>query len=783
MTNRARLVSTLVGALFLSCVAPLHATLPKASPESVRMRGERLRRIDELAAEGIAAGNMPGCVVTVGRRGKIVFQRAYGHRQVMPSKVPMSVDTVFDMASITKPVATATSAMILVEQGKLRLRDRVSTYIDGFANSGKASMTVMQLLTHQAGFVPDNALADYEGGRKPAFEKIYQLKTDYSPGARFVYSDVGFILLDDLIERQSGLTVAAFAQEHIFTPLGMKESGYLPGPPLRARAAVTEQRDSKWLQGEVHDPRAHRMNGVAGHAGLFSTADDLSIYAQMMLNGGHYGGRRILSESGVELMTDTYPIVEGAKVSKRGLGWDKLSGYSSNRGENMSEQAFGHGGFTGTVLWIDPKFELFFVFLSNRLHPDGKGSVNRLAGRMATVAVAAIDEQSPDDLGRGDPIALPPVMTGIDRLQQQDFAPLRDQRVGLITNQTGINANGESTVSLFHQSSRVNLTALFSPEHGMEGRFDRAILEDAVDQASGLKIFSLYGKTRQPTAEQLESVDTLVFDIQDIGCRFYTYISTMGLAMEAAAREGKKFVVLDRPNPINGWQLGGPMLDSGQESFVGFHRLPVRHGMTVGELARLFREERGLHELELEVVTCSGWKRDMYFDETGLSWINPSPNMRNLNEAILYPGIGLWETTNLSVGRGTDCPFEIVGAPFIDERQLAAEMNRLGIPGVRFTPRSFTPASSKYEQQRCGGVQISITDRRRLDPIAIGFGFAHVMRKLYPNDWRIDASMRLLGNQQTLAHLKQGHVGYEVMDAIQPSLEAFLVRRQPYLLY
>ena len=369
------------------------AELPHAAPEVAKMRSERLATIDQLVSDGIDRGLMPGCVILVARHGRIVYHQAFGNRQVKPAAMPMLPDTVFDMASITKPVATATSVMMLVEQGKLRIRDRVATYIPSFANSGKRHVTIKQLLTHQGGFVPDNAIADYEGGRTAAFEKIYQLKPMYDPGSRFVYSDVGFILLDDLIQRQSGQTVAEFSRKHIFEPLGMRESGFEPDSRLRARAAPTEQRNGKWIQGDVHDPRAWRMDGVAGHAGLFSTAEDLAIYAQMMLNGGHYQGKRLLSRASVDLMTRSYEIREPDKTSVRGLGWDKLSGYSSNRGETMSQRAFGHGGFTGTVLWIDPEFDLAFIFLSNRLHPDGNGSVNRLAGRIATVVVGAIDDE------------------------------------------------------------------------------------------------------------------------------------------------------------------------------------------------------------------------------------------------------------------------------------------------------------------------------------------------------------------------------------------------------
>ena len=574
------------------------SALPSArTPEEVGLRSDRLAAIDNLVAEGLEKKLMPGCVIAIGRRGKIAYHRAYGNRQLEPEPQPMSTDTVFDMASITKPVATATSVMILVEQGKLRIRDRVATYIPEFANSGKQRITLMQALTHQAGFIPDNAVADYELGRAAAFTNIHKLGTTYTPGSRFVYSDVGFILLDELIERQSGLTVAEFSKKHIFDPLGMHETGYLPGESLRQRAATTQEREGRWMRGEVHDPRAYLMEGVAGHAGLFSTAADIAVYAQMMLNGGHYGSQRILSAATVEMMTRAYTIVEGDKVSIRGLGWDKLSGYSSNRGENMSASAFGHGGFTGTVLWIDPELELFFIFLSNRVHPDGTGSVNRLAGRIATVAVSAIDDalsEQPNIVApRTSGLKATGVRTGLDCLEQQGFALLRGQRVGLITNQTGLSGDGNSTVRLLHDAADVNLVALFSPEHGLAGKLDQSLIADGVDDASGLRVFSLYGKTRTPTDEQLANLDTLVFDIQDIGCRFYTYISTMGLALQAAAQHEKRFVVLDRPNPIGGHQTAGPMLEEGRESFVAFHRLPVQHGMTIGELARMLKAELG----------------------------------------------------------------------------------------------------------------------------------------------------------------------------------------------
>ena len=757
------------------------AELPTAKPETVGMRSERLQQIRSLVEEGIKEDRMPGCVVLVGRKGKVIYHEAFGHRQIEPSKVPMEKNTVFDMASITKPVATATSVMCLLELGKIRLREKVSTYVPEFSGGGKEDAKVIHLLTHQAGFVPDNALSDYRAGRERAFKNIYNLTAMYPPTERFVYSDVGFILLDDLIERQSGIDVHRFSKKYIFEPLGMNETGYLPREELRVRAAVTEQRDAGWMQGEVHDPRAYEMGGVAGHAGLFSTASDLAIYSQMMLQGGIYRGSRILSDATVELMTKSYSISEGKKVSKRGLGWDKSSGYSSNRAENMSERAFGHGGFTGTVLWIDPKYDLFFIFLSNRVHPNGKGSVNHLAGRIATVVVGAIDDELES---KASSVPSGEVRTGIDLIQSQDYELLNGQRIGLITNQTGINRSGVSSIKLLSDAPNVKLAALFSPEHGLAGKLDQSIIGDSVDDGTGTKVFSLYGKTRKPSKQQLEVVDTLVFDVQDIGCRFYTYISTMGLAMQAAAENGKRFVVLDRPNPIGGDRFGGPGLDAGLESFVAFHDMPVQHGMTVGELAKLFQSELSLDELDLVVVPCEGWHRDKYFDETGLIWVNPSPNMRNLNQAILYPAIGLWETTNLSVGRGTDTPFEVLGAPWIDCQEFSEQLNAAGIHGVRFTPRNFTPTSSKFAGEECGGVQISFVDRKSFDTTQCGISIATVLNHLYPDKWDSEKAMRLLCHQATLDAIKNGHEAKEIVERLRSaSLDEFSQRREQHLLY
>lgn len=384
-------------------------------------------------------------------------------------------------------------------------------------------------------------------------------------------------------------------------------------------------------------------------------------------------------------------------------------------------------------------------------------------------------------VGALGPLA-PGVRTGLDVLVAGGFRELEGRRVGLITNHTGIDRRGRPNVELMRRAENFELVALFSPEHGFKGRLEGKVQDGT--HASGLRISSLYGDTRKPTPAMLEGVDCLVFDIQDIGCRFYTYISTMGLAMQAAAETGIRFVVLDRPNPIGGVRVEGPVRDAGKESFVGWHEIPVRHGMTVGELARLFQKERSeLRGLDLRVVRMQGWKRSMLWDETGLLWRNPSPNIRNLSEAILYPGIGLLETTNVSVGRGTDTPFERVGAPWLDGRRLASRLNALALPGIRFYPFAFTPTASKFEGEECGGVYLTVTDRRRFEPVRAGIHIACALRDLFPDDWKMDRYRRLLGHAATFERLREKRPAAETTATWPSGLQAFAQRRSEVLLY
>ncbi len=737
---------------------------------------EKLTKISSIVLAGIDQGKMPGCVVAAGDRSGVFYLQAFGHRQLQPQQRLMEVDTVFDLASLTKPLATAVCCMKLLEEGRILLDDPVSKHLPEFKGHGKEAITIRQLLTHQGGLIADNSLRDYEDGVERAYQKIDELKLVAKPGEKFIYTDVGFIVLGRLVERLSGQPLDEICQQYFWQPAGMTETGFNPDAALRGRAAVTERRDEQWIQGVVHDPRAYRLNGVAGHAGMFSTARDLARFAQMLLNGGECNGQQLLKPATIEVMSQAYPVSSGI----RGLGWDKQTGYSSNRAKGLSSQAFGHGGFTGTAIWIDPQRDLFYVFLSNRVHPDGKGSVNRLIGQIGQVITEAAVDSKPAKTASVE--FQEETRTGLDVLVQQQFKALRGKRVGLITNQTGLARNGQMNVELLSGSDQVNLVRLFSPEHGIEGILDQARIADSKTDGSNLDVVSLYGERRRPSPQQLEDLDCLLFDIQDIGARFYTYISTMQYAMRSAAENQVEFIVLDRPNPIGGRIVSGPVLDQELVSFVGCHPLPVRHGMTVGELARLFAQELDL-DLKLTVVPMQGWSRKQYFDQTGLPWTNPSPNMRNLNQALLYPGVGLLEYTNLSVGRGTDTPFEIFGAPWIDSQALAKRLNSVGLRGVLFMPRSFTPTSSKFTGERCHGLTISITDRSMLDSLRVGFEIAIALRDQFPHAWEGKGFSRLIGNQKVFDAFLNGATWQQIKQLDHQRLENFLQRRKAHLIY
>ncbi|MFB3885288.1 MAG: exo-beta-N-acetylmuramidase NamZ domain-containing protein [Thermodesulfobacteriota bacterium] len=796
-----RMRKTLISLIFCILLELSFAICLEAQDESQGTQGineNQLTAIAGIVDKSIRSGKIPGAVVLIGNQGKVVYRRAFGSQSIKPKRLPMKINTIFDLSSLTKVIATTTAVMQLMERGKLRIEDRVSEHWPEFKINGKEEITVCQLLTHYSGLRPCLEVSPKWAGYKAALRMIIEEKPFSPPGTRFIYSDINFIILGELVHRISGQSLDLYCAENIFKPLGMKDTCFRPAFSLRSRIAPTQYqpgKKGKVLCGEVHDPVAYHMGGVAGHAGLFSTADDLAIFAQSLLNGGSEKGMRILSPLTVEKMT--IPQTPPNKMVLRGLGWDIDSPFASNRGELFPVGSYGHTGFTGTSIWIDPVSRTYIILLTNRVHPDGGGDVGSLRSQIATLVASALRPISADQIlsthrsltgyyemmrnYRMQSFRSGKVQTGIDVLKAQKYEPLSGLRIGLITNHSGIDSEGRRTIDLLYKAPGVNLVSIFVPEHGLSGKMDEKV-SFSVDPATDLPIHSLYGQVDRPTEKMLNGLNGLVFDIQDAGTRFYTYITTMAYAMEASAKKGIAFYVLDRPNPITASAVQGPVLNRDLRSFTGCFPMPLRHGMTVAEIATMFNAENRMN-LKLRVIKMRGYQRTDWYDETGLLWVNPSPNLRTLNQTILYPGVAVVEGANVSVGRGTDTPFELLGAPWVNARELADYLNGRKIQGVRFMPVEFIPRNNRFENQLCHGVQVILVDRHALDSPALGVEIASALYKLYPNDFQIDKTLPLIGSCEVLQAIKDGQDPSSIIQNWQAPLEQFCKIRSKYLLY
>ncbi|HET9408730.1 MAG TPA: serine hydrolase [Candidatus Sulfotelmatobacter sp.] len=787
----------------------------------------KLPMVDSVIQQSIGEGTIPGAVLVVGHHGKVVYRKAYGSRALDPRREPMTLDTVFDMASLTKVIATTTAVMQLIEKGKVRLNDPLAKYLSEFAQNGKQDITVRQLLTHYSGLEPDLDLKTPWSGKETAYKMAFAETPQQAPGSSFVYSDINFIVLGALVERVSGETLDQYCTRHIFAPLKMARTRFLPPAAWRAKIAPTQYDENQhMLRGVVHDPTARRMGGVAGHAGLFSTADDMAKFAQALLNGGD----GILSVLSVEKMTT--PQTPPSAPVLRGFGWDIDSPFSSTRGDLLPVGSYGHTGFTGTSLWIDPTTQTYIILLTNAVHPRGRGNAIELRSKVATEIAASLPLTAGEkDALRSESITgyneaysaarrmgarNGSVKTGIDVLEEHKFdvlagptsqplapdseatgrqepaaslpkgvsAPQR-KRIGIVTNQTGLDSQGRRSIDVLASAPGVSLTAIFSPEHGVAGTLDTTDINNSKDSATGVTVYSVYGATdaaRRPSIDVMKQLDAVVFDIQDAGVRYYTYETTLGYFLEAAAQAGTEIIVLDRPNPVTGSFVQGPVADAGRQNFTDYWTTPVRHGMTIGELAKMFNAERGINA-KLTVVPMEGWQRGDWFDSTGLEWVNPSPNLRTVTEAALYTGVALIEGTNVSVGRGTDTPFELVGAPWIKGRELAAYLNARGMAGVRFVPTTFSPMASIYGGQLCQGVNIVLTDRNLLEGPELGIELASALRKLYPNDYKIDRMIEILANQAVFDAIVADEDPRRIAQDWQEDVEKFGKIREKYLIY
>ncbi|MEO7028923.1 MAG: sodium/solute symporter, partial [Acidobacteriaceae bacterium] len=975
-----QVVAQTPGVPFLKVAAKHHHHKPQSAPPVPNLPG--FDEVSALIDQAIDEHKLPGAVVVVGHSGQVVFHHAYGNRKVAgepgldgkpDAAEPMTEATLFDMASLTKDLATATAIMQLYEQGKLQFDDPIAKYFPEFAaptgisttastatptdaakgqrpdsyqpgatpqvpaptdtpraespthtaDPQRARVTLRMLLTHFSGETEDVSLKDPWGLAAPdRAEGLHRALTSplkSAPGVSFRYSDINFILLGALIEKLSGQREDDYVREHIYKPLGMTDTRYLPldqacgsfralgaavvwqpnftngkntdntmwtrvedyscPPPkwmplgLLARIAPTAhdnegnaQTNSDFdhlLRGTVHDPTTRRMGGVAGHAGLFSTAHDVALFAQALLD--RLAGRPSafpLKQSTLILMTtpeqpghttgqlteanaaNSAAIAAGTKPAApllapaypalphhdlRGYGWDIDTAFSKPRGAMFPIGSFGHTGFTGTSLWMDPGSDTYIVLLANAIHPRGNVPISNLRGAVSTATARALGLYPALDIELSsrpersaverptvvpEPRTSPETLTGIDALEASHFSQLvplaahhNDHlNLGLLTNPAGIDRNRRRTIDILAVDlpkyiPAAKLVTLFSPEHGIFATHDTTNIGDETDPATGLHVTGLYGAKdaqRRPSHDQLKDLDAVVIDLQDAGVRFWTYESVLGYFLEAAATEERTYnhrldiVVLDRP-PLNGgaW-LEGPVSDPGVESYTDFMPLPVRHGMTYGELARYFNQyklgaDNKPLDAPLTIIRVQHWIRDQFFDATGLPWVNPSPNMRNVNAAILYPGIALLESSNISVGRGTDSPLEVFGAgvppaspqkpggAWFNATTVAAALNARHIPGVRFTPTTIPVVedSNKYpgHGQTIEVVRIAITDRVALDSPEMGIEIAAALHRLYPTHFQLEKTMRIIGNQATLEALTRGDDPRAIAATWQPALD------------
>ena len=785
---------------YLAAIFCLITVAPVAAAKTSKKSSVSLPQVDAIMRDAIAQHQVPGAVVLIGHHGHVIYRKAFGMRSLEPRHERMTVDTIFDLASLTKVIATTPCVMQLMEEGKIRLNDPVVRYLPEFGVNGKQDITVRQLLIHYSGLAPDLDLAQPWQGKETAYQMAFQEKPLNPPGARFVYSDINFIMLGALVERISGEPLNQYAEQHVFKPLKMTHTQFLPPHSWIRQIAPTQYDEHNvMLRGVVHDPTARRMGGVAGHAGLFSTADDLSKYCQALLSG------KLLSPLTIEKMSTPQQPPNATDV--RGFGWDIDTPFSSNRGELLPVGSFGHTGFTGTSVWIDPTTQTYIIILANGVHPRGMGTAVPLRSKVATAVAASLHltvsekeelrlarltgYNEADAAARNVQARDGDAKSGIDVLEAGNFAldvfqtKGTQKRIGLLTNQTGVDAQGQRTIDVLAKAPGVSLVAIFSPEHGVTGSLDTTAVGNTVDAATKIPVYSVYGATdaeRRPSLDVLKGLDAVFIDLQNAGARYYTYETTMGFFLEAAAKAGIEAVVLDRPNPITGSIVQGPVSDPGTASFVNYFPEPVRHGMTMGELAQMFNSELNIHA-KLTVVPMQGWMRGDWYDSTSLTWINPSPNLRSLTEATLYPGVGLVEGTNVSVGRGTDTPFELLGAPWIKSRELADYLNGREIQGVRFMPVEFTPDSSIYAHQLCHGVNIVLLDRSVLDAPEMGVELASALHKLYGTAYDMHRMPELLNNKAAFDAIVAGEDPRRIAQDWQEQLSKFQDMRQKYLIY
>jgi uncharacterized protein YbbC (DUF1343 family)/CubicO group peptidase (beta-lactamase class C family) len=708
--------------------------------------------------KAVKEAKAPGAVAFVGHNEKTLLHGASGYRALTPIKQPAQKNTLYDLASLTKVVCTTTSILLLNERGKLDLEQPVSEFIPIPSFS---KFSIRHLLTHTSGLQGYKVWYKETEGLDAYVKRIGTLEQGWKPGTRRNYSDLGFMLLAKVVETVARDSLDAFAQENIFGPLKMSDTGFKPEEKRWKDCAATEECAwrGKVMQGEVHDENAYAIGGVSGHAGLFAPAADLAKFCRAMI-GGKVLKRETLDAAATQGVVPTYPW--------QGLGWKMDPWKGGSEGHLSSRRAIGHTGWTGTSIWMDLDEGHFSILLSNTPHPDRRKRQNRTLRQTfhKPVAKAAYPRSTN-------------AHTGLDRVVWDHFDPLKGKRVALLTNQGAVDELGRHILDVLALNADVEIARLFSPEHGFTGQAEAG--EKVGAQRASAPVVSLYGKQKKPTLEQLKDIDLFVVDLPDIGARYYTYMATMKACMEACAAAKVPVHVLDRPNPLGGAVTEGPVATR-TNSLVCSAPIPIRHGMTLGELALFYKQLDGsLRNLKLTISRVDNWPRTLMVPQNSLPWVAPSPNIPRFESALLYIGICLFEGVNLNEGRGTDTPFQRIGAPWLNPQKVIDSLKPFEYLGCTLSAEDYTPrsipgksTSPRYKDERCHGIRIELASAVNARPFTLAYGLLRAIVQHHPGDleWR-DFFDTLAGGDGLRRSLVSGTGTERYLDSISAGVARF----------
>lgn len=728
---------------------------PNTEPSRRYSRGG----LGDALREAVREAKCPGAVAYVGAYDKEWLHEAEGFRQIVPKRERARKDTLYDLASLTKVIATTTAILLLHEDGVVDLDAPVSAYlpIPAFGR-----FTVRHCLTHTAGLNPGMPLYKECSSLNEMLQHYAELELSWEPGSRRRYSDVSFMILGKVVELAARDALDAFCMKRVFRPLQMEDTCFNPPKQWAARCAATEQ--CQWrgrvIRGVVHDENAYAVGGVSGHAGLFSTAADLARFCRAMLGGKllkpeTLAGMRRLGQ------VPTYPW--------QGLGWKLDPWASGSEGFLPSRAAIGHTGWTGTSLWMDFDSGVFAILLANTCHPSRD---RRDSSTLRHVFYQAVAEAFYPDTAN--------VHSGLDRLLWDDLGAIRGKRLAVLTNSAAVDQLNRPLLEVFSLEPSAAVQRIYSPEHGFNGKAEAG--EHVASAAGAIPVTSLYGDREAPSRDELAGIDLFVVDLPDIGSRYYTYMATMKRCLAACGEAGVPVTVLDRPNPVGGSILEGPIAEQCGAD-VCCAPIPARHGMTLGELARFFASAMPKVP-NLAISELDGWRRELFFAQCALPWMAPSPNMPDADTAVLYTGTCLFEGTNLNEGRGTGTPFQLIGAPWLDAQAVidsVAQDDREGctLEAVTYTPKAISGKASqpRFRDTVCAGIRLQVAEASRIRPFRLAVALVVAIRQRHHEFEMTDWFDTLAGTAALRRDIAKGLSAAAIVGAYDPALAAFDLAR------